>query len=297
MLELPSFPASMRTMKSRIKYIALVVSLFLPAFAGAQNTGQVECPRNDGYVYLYSSMATLDVRTTLQCGEKVEITGRYDTYFGVRTSKGETGFVPIGSIVLLKDKAGPKAFQPAPEQPARERIAYDNSGERVQPAPKPKSAGGFTLPNGTPIRVKLNKTISSASAHVGDLLDLEVTEEIAIDGIPVIAKGAPAIGVVTDAEPKKRMGHGGKLGLSITSVRLNNNDKAPVRSFQEGTGSSGAALPLASGKDVVFTQGREFIAYVDGDVRLNREAFQPNKNGANLTPAPPEQNPPRPPRF
>src|SRR5437667_2058460 len=40
---------------------------------------------SDDYVYLYSSMTTLDVRTTLQCGEQVQITGRYDVYFGVRT--------------------------------------------------------------------------------------------------------------------------------------------------------------------------------------------------------------------
>jgi hypothetical protein len=284
-------------MRSSVRYIALVIGLCLPAITKAQNTGQVECPRNDGYVYLYSSMTTLDVRTTLQCGEQVEITGRFDTYFGVRTKKGETGFVPLNFIVVLKDKPGPKASQPAPERPARERIAYDDPNAHPEPAPKAKdAAAGFTLLNGTPIRLKLNKSISSASAHVGDLVDLEVVEEISVDGIPVIPKGAQAIGVVTDAEPKKRMGRGGKLGLSITSVRLSNNEKASVRSYQEGTGSNSAALPLASGKDVVFTEGAEFTAYVDGDVHLKREVFEPNKNGGKPAPAPPAQNPSQPPR-
>ena len=271
-------------MRLNVKYIALVVGLFLPAIAKAQNSGQVECPRNDGYVYLYSSMTTLDVRTTLQCGEQVEITGRFDTYFGVRTKKGETGFVPLNFIVVLKDKPGPKASQPVPVGPARERIAYDDPNAHPEPAPKAKnSAAGFTLLNGTPIRLKLNKSISSASAHVSDPVELEVVEEIAVDGIPVIPKGAQAIGVVTDAEPKKRMGRGGKLGISITSVRLGNNEKASVRSYQEGTGSNTAASPLASGKDVVFTQGAEFTAFVDGDVHLKRETFQPAKDSANPT--------------
>src|SRR5438876_11428569 len=39
---------------------------FCPAIAQAQSVGQVECPRTGDYVYLYSSMTTLDVRTTLQ---------------------------------------------------------------------------------------------------------------------------------------------------------------------------------------------------------------------------------------
>lgn len=284
-------------MRLSVKYIALVVGLFLPAIAKAQNSGQVECPRNDGYVYLYSSMTTLDVRTTLQCGEQVEITGRFDTYFGVRTKKGETGFVPLNFIVVLKDKPGPKASQPAPVGPARERIAYDDPNAHPEPAPKAKnSAAGFTLLNGTPIRLKLNKSISSASAHVGDPVDLEVVEEIAVDGVSVISKGAPAVGAVTDAEPKKRMGRGGKLGFSITSVRLNNDERAPVRSFQEGTGSNSAQSPLASGKDVVFTQGAEFTANVDGDIHLKRETFQPVKDSGNSTPATPSQKPSQSPR-
>jgi len=73
-----------------------------------------------------------------------------------------------------------------------------------------------------------------------------------VDGLLVIPEGAAAIGLVTDAEPKKRMGHGGKLALSINFVRLKDDEKAAVRSFQESTGSNnstGAVLPLSSGKE------------------------------------------------
>ena len=63
-------------MKSSAKYIAAVLALFLPVIAPAQSAGIVECPRSGDYVYLYSSMITLDVRITLQCGEQLQITGR-----------------------------------------------------------------------------------------------------------------------------------------------------------------------------------------------------------------------------
>jgi hypothetical protein len=285
-------------MKSSIKYFVLFFSILWPAIAKAQSTGQIECPRGDGYVYLYSSMTTLDVRTTLQCGEQVQITGRYDTYFGVRTAKGETGYVPTSSLLLFKDKVGPKAPQPPPKPAARPRTAYDEPSPHAEPAPKATpSASEFILLNDTPIHLALGKTISSATAHIGDVVELKVVEEVVVEGLSVIANGATAIGIVTDAEPKKHLGRGGKLGLTINFVRLSDNEKAAVRSFQEGTGSNtsaGAVLPLASGKDVIFAQGMEFTAYVDGDIHLKREAFQAAKDGADSTPAPPAQNPSQP---
>src|SRR5258705_6721947 len=93
-------------MRLSAKYLMLVFAVAMPAMAKAQSVGQVECPRSGGYVYLYSSMTTLDVRTTLQCGEQVQITGRYEGDFGVRTAKGEVGYVPLDSVLLFKDKPG-----------------------------------------------------------------------------------------------------------------------------------------------------------------------------------------------
>jgi len=240
-------------------------------------------------------MITLDVRTTLQCGEQVQITGRYDLYFGVRTAKGEVGYVPVESLLLLKDKPGASASQPKAVQPNRERILYDAPTAPAEVAPSsPRNPAEFTLRNGTPIHMKLGTALSSATAHVGDAVDLEVAEDVIVDGYLVIAQGAAATGSVKEAEPKKRLGHGGKLAFSIDSVRLKDNEKAAVRSFQESTGannSAGTILPLASGKDVVYAQGTEYTAYVDGDMQLKKGAFRSEKEPSVAAPVNP---PPRP---
>jgi hypothetical protein len=283
-------------MLSSAKYIAAFFCLALPGIAQAQSVGQVECPRGDGYVYLYSSMTTLDVRTTLQCGEQVQITGRYDHYFGVRSSKGDIGYVPVESLLLVKDQPGAKTAQPkATVQPARERMSYDPPAKTAEVAVvAPASPLEITLHNGTAIHLKLGKTISSATAHVGDIVDLKVTEEVIVDGLSVIPAGSTAIGLVSEAEPKKRMGHGGKLAFTVNFVRLKDDEKAAVRSFQESSGSNnsaGAALPLSSGKEVVFAQGTEFTAYVDGDMQLKREDFQAEKSHSSAAPVPPDRKP------
>jgi len=258
---------------SHATILAVLFYLLAPALSRAQDLGQVECARPGDYVYLYSSMITLNVRATLECGQQVEITGRYDNYFGVRTVKGETGYVPLGSLLLLKSTPGVKPTLPPTKEPTREKTFYD------QPEPRPNAPGlakALILPDSTPIRMKLGKAISSADAKVGDDVSLEVSEEVIVDGLLIIPKGASAMGVVNEAEPKKALGRGGKLGVLVRSVRLANNDQAVLRSGGEGKGSSstaGVVIPVMHGKDVTFPKGMEITAYVNGDTRLKREGF------------------------
>lgn len=262
-------------MMSNTTLLALLFYLLAPSLSKAQDIGQVECARPGDYVYLYSSMITLDVRATLQCGQQVEITGRYDNYFGVRTAKGETGYVPLNALLLLKTTPGAKPTLPPTREPTREKTFYD------QPTTEPRSnapdlAKTLILLDSTAIRMKLGKTISSADAKVGDEVSLEVSEDVIIDGLLIIPKGANAMGVVNEAEPKKALGRGGKLGVLVRSVRLANNDQAVLRSGGEGRGSSstaGVVIPVMHGKDITFPKGMEITAYVNGDTRLKREGF------------------------
>lgn len=271
-------------MKWNRSVLAILAGLAAPAIAGAQSVGQVECPREGGYAYLYSSMTTMEVRTTLQCGEQVQITGRYDFYFAVRTAKGEVGYVPQDSLLLLKDKPGAKAApQAVTKAPARERTQYDPTAP-TQPASTANRPGELTLPNGTPIQLKLAKTISSANSKVGDPVEFRVAQEVRIEGLVVIPEGAVATGAITEAEPKRRMGHDGKLAFHIRSVILKDNQKAALRSFQEGGGAKSSANPihqLASGKDVVFAEGSVFTAYADGDIPLKKAAFAVDKSSGS----------------
>jgi hypothetical protein len=259
------------------RLLALISCLLAPAFCKAQNIGQVACARSGDYVYLYSSMITLDIRGTLQCGQQIEITGRYDTYFGVRTAEGETGYVPLDSLLLLKTTPGAKPALPPVKEPAREKIHYDQPSSSAGTHPKSSASTQFlSLLDSMPIRMKLDKTISSADAHVGDDVSLEVSEDVVVDGFLVIAKGASALGVVNEAEPKKALGRGGKLSVLIRSVRLADNEQAVLRSGGEGKGTSSTAgmlIPVMRGKDITFPKGMDFIGYVNGDTRLKRENF------------------------
>jgi hypothetical protein len=282
-------------MRLRAKYFLGTFSLFFPVLTSAQHLGQVTCARRGDYTYLYSSITTMEVLRTLQCGEQVEVTGRYQGFFSVRTANGEAGYIGEGSLVLLKDRPGAKAPLAAAPRAARPRTAYDEPSPAPPPASPVPAGFDLTLPNNTPIHLKLSKTVSSETAHVGDVVDLVVAEDVVLDGLCVIPSGASAEGTVTEAEPKRRMGKGGKLGLGVKSVHLADKEKARARSFEVSAGTDSAAgsiLPLAHGKDVVFAQGTEITAYIDGNVYLKRASFQPAKNTSS--PAAVVPNPPQP---
>jgi hypothetical protein len=265
---------------------AICLLLAMPSLA--QSTGRIDCARDGGYVYLYNSMTTLEVRMTLQCGEVVRITGRSDDFYSVRTAAGEAGFVPRTNLFLLKDQPGTGLPAPAAKAPARERTHYDQPGSGAD-GPASTRGGAFALANNTPIRVKLIKTISSATAHVGDAVELDVAEDVIVDGVTVLPAGSKVSGAIAVAEIKKRFGHGGRIAFSINSITLADGEQVKVRCYQEASGSSNtsadAVLPLSSGKDVTIPKDVEFTALVDGEARLNREGFENLKTHPATSPA------------
>ena len=158
----------------------------------------------------------------------------------------------------------------------------------------PRASVPNTLLDGTAVKLRLGENLTSATAKAGDQVPFEVTEEVDVDGVPVIAKGGQALATVTDASPKKSMGRGGKLDVNVDSVRLIDGEKLQLRAVQDnkGGGHVGAmtgamvatsivffpAAPLflfVHGKDIVIPQGTEVTAFVQGDMKLDMAKFAP----------------------
>src|SRR5437660_592120 len=156
-----------------------------------------------------------------------------------------------------------------------------------QPAPS-----GPTLEDGTPVKLRISRTVSSADAHVGDTVDFEVLEEVKVGNVLVVSKGGTAWGTVTEAESKRRMARGGKLNMNIDSVRLVDGEKVALRAVKEvkGGGHTGAmtggivataivfwpAAPFflfMHGKDITVPKGTEITAYINGNVPLDIAKF------------------------
>src|ERR1700733_12693780 len=186
------------------------------------------------------------------------------------------------SLVLCPLLVAQQAPGASTSQPASSATATTPAGP-----PQP-----HTLFDGTPVKLRLSQTISSANAQVGQEIPFEVVEEIKVDNVVVLPKGAVAIGTVTECNPKKSMRRPGKQTLNISYARLADQEKVALRATQDnkGGGHVGAmtgamvataivffpAAPLflfVHGKDITIPQGTEITAFIEGDMHLNMANF------------------------
>ncbi len=218
------------------------------------------------------------------------------------------------SFVLLASLLCPNSSQ-LPAQSTQE--AKDKNTAQHPEGPRPlKQPLAFGLEDGTPIRLRLTRNLSSADAKTGDRVDFEVLEDVKVKELIVIPRGGIAWATVTEAQHKRRMARGGKLNVNIDDVRLADGEKAPLRAVKEakGGGHTGAmtgaivgtaivffpAAPLflfMHGKDITIPKGTEITAYINGDIPLDLAKFPtqaPSKQEASAAPSqPPVVAPPQ----
>jgi len=193
-------------------------------------------------------------------------------------------FLLIAQAFAFQDQPQPQAAQatqPSPQTPP------------VPTSKEPASAlNGFGLEDGTPVKLRLTRNLSSATDKKGDNVDFEVLEDVSVNGILVIPRGGIAWATITEAQPKRRMGRGGKLDVNIDAVRLKDGEKVPLRAVKEnkGGGHVGAmtgamvatgivffpAAPLflfMHGKDINIPKGTQITGYTMGNIPLARSKF------------------------
>jgi len=219
--------------------------------------------------------------------------------------------LPLGlSLLLLVSHL--QSLQASAEQSPDQEQNVQDAKARAQPAAttatdtaKTLLPGQFILQEGTPVKLRLSRNVSSADAHEGDSVDFEVLEDVAASGIVVIPKGSVAIGSVTEAQPKRRMGRAGKFEMVLDYVRLADTEKAAIRAVKDAKGGSHVAgmtvgivaagllfFPAAPfflfmhGKDITIPKGAEVTGYINGDVRLEISRFAGKPDAASTSAQP-----------
>ena len=81
------------------------------------------------------------------------------------------------------------------------------------------------VPIGTPLTIRLQNSISSASSSTGDPFDFVLAEPLVINGKTVAEKGTPGVGRVVTVRRSGRLHNSGFLRITLESLELNG---APV---------------------------------------------------------------------
>ncbi len=196
------------------------------------------------------------------------------------------------SLILSISLLFPGAALRASTQTTQDKNAKQAAQEPQPVAPVVKQPLAFGLEDATPVKLRINRNISSADAHVNETVDFEVLEDVKVHDAIVIPRGGMAWATVTEAQPKRRMGRAGKLNINIDNVRLTSGEKVALRAVKDvkGGGHQGAitgaivatsivffpAAPLfllIHGKDITIPKGTEITAYINGDIPLDPKKF------------------------
>ena len=141
------------------------------------------------------------------------------------------------------------------------------------------AAGGRVIPEGTEVKLRMLESLSSGTAVEGQRFNMELDEDIRVDGKVVVPRGAKAVGTVTHAKKKGFMGKGGELNVTLDYVTVG-EDRIRLRAAEgkEGADKVGTTVVLTvlfgplgllkRGHNVEVNAGTVLTAYVDQTTRL-----------------------------
>jgi hypothetical protein len=115
------------------------------------------------------------------------------------------------AVVLLVFTAGCSRL------PDNAQAAGDPDAQNAQGAP---FAPTLTIPDGTPIAVRMQETVSSASARPGEQFDAVLDDPILVDERTVVPRGVPVVGRVVEARHSGHLNHSGYLRITLVSITI-----------------------------------------------------------------------------
>jgi hypothetical protein len=163
-------------------------------------------------------------------------------------------------------------------------------------SPQPETV----LVDGTPVRLRLTRTISPSNAHLGEEVYFEVAADVSVNGIVVILRGMLPMDATVTSVSRKRRFHHCRLEIGLNYIQLSDGELVPVRSVKhvrrqpprqyarsgmvlgEKAGWLAMALfwPKADG-ELAYSAGTEVIAYINGDRKLELSQFIFDSNRLN----------------
>ena len=127
------------------------------------------------------------------------------------------------------------------------------------------------VPAGTVMMVELAEPVSTKTHKTGDTFAIRLAEPVVVQGQVVLQAGTMGVGEVTDASRSGFGGKGGKLVLSVRSLKGPGGSDLPLKGLQlagVGKGHAGAATALGAAGIAFLPLGVVGIALHGGDVTI-----------------------------
>lgn len=136
-------------------------------------------------------------------------------------------------------------------------------------APPPAA---LVLPEGTAVMVRPPYDLRSDKVQTGDVITFNVTENVVVNGITVIARGAPVKVTIAEARHAAGFGQSGKLRLAVNHVAAVDGTQINLRGNPDKRGGDNTVMSVAGmllfSVFFVFLQGREAVLKSDKEMTV-----------------------------
>jgi hypothetical protein len=161
-----------------------------------------------------------------------------------------------------------------------------------------------TVPDGTPLTLSLNATLSSATAKVGDVVGFKVFYPVQVQKMLLVRQGTSVSATVVKVRHRGRFARDGEVAVAIKDLVLPDGETVSLRPKLESVKSKGkdsysvaqtavesaptfgVALPMAvlmKGQDKVYPGVISLITvYMNGPLALRALATLPYKGPAQV---------------
>lgn len=102
-----------------------------------------------------------------------------------------------------------------------------------------------TVPAGTLLAVRFDRTLSSHGSEVGQAFTATVQQEVAVSGKLAIPAGTNVLGTVSEASRPRKVGGRARLGLAFHSLALPSGETLPMAASFSTSGKSEAPKDAA----------------------------------------------------
>jgi hypothetical protein len=241
---------------TRLNYLFLLVLAFLlvggvSRTANAQNATTVDIQRLQDSIDDASRDVT-DLRSrdsALASRLQTELDDLRDEtiYFKVKLRKNET--VPRAEYFELRDRIDNVRSQAR----GTNRAASSSSGSSSASSSRQTSGARMDVPVGTELDVRLQQSLSSATAAVEDRFEATTLVDLKDGDRTMIPAGSVMRGVVSSVTKTSRLERKGSLTLAFDQVRINGREypiRATVTQAIESEGIKGEAGKIGAGAGV-----------------------------------------------
>lgn len=155
-------------------------------------------------------------------------------------------------------------------------VGAQRDSARIAAALNSQTQMPVIIPAGTPLKVALDRDISSESANIGDTVSFHMTADYSEFGHVLINSGETVRGSVASVERRKSGGRPGVVTVSVRSVRAVDGTYIPLRGTKAvtGKGRQGQAAALGTltlglgstkkGLSAAIAAGTEFTVFTNG---------------------------------